>query len=259
MEVKTPLPDPAASHRPQRREQAAAVTEPLVSVVLPIHNQEDHIGGIVEEYSASLHGARIRHELILVPNACSDSSPAICAELAGRLPETRCLPAPSGGWGCAVRAGLAAARGDFLCYTNSARTMPEDLVTLILSGLDSPHTVTKANRIVREDLRRRLGSRLYNAECRLLFGFAGRDVNGTPKLFPRHLEKLLALTRDDDLIDAEFMAICQQEGYGVREIPIASTTRHGGASTTRFRSALRLYWGVFGLRRALSERSAAQV
>jgi len=72
-------------------------------------------------------------------------------------------------------------------------------------------------------------------------------VNGTPKVFPRSCERLLHLTRDDDLIDAEFGRICRREGYPMLEVPIFSSRRHGGKSTTTARTVLKLYWGAYQL------------
>jgi hypothetical protein len=112
--------------------------------------------------------------------------------------------------------------------------------------------VVKANRRIRENWRRRLGSLLYNLECRALFDLPYWDINGTPKAFHRNLTRLMNLTRDDDLIDLEFNVICRQEGYPVIETPIFSTTRHSGGSTTGLKSAFRLYRGAFQLRDQLN-------
>ena len=90
------------------------------------------------------------------------------------------------------------------------------------------------------------GSLLYNIECRTLFDLSYWDINGTPKIFPRSFDKLLQLTRDDDLIDAEFNLVCRRENYPVIEVQIAcSFRRHGGRWTTNYSSALKLYWGAF--------------
>ncbi len=91
----------------------------------------------------------------------------------------------------------------------------------------NPQTVIKATRLGRSGLRK-IGSALYNRECRLLHKVPCLDVNGTPKLFPRSFDRLLELTRDDDLIDLEFLMICRREGYPVEEIPIVAGRRHGG-------------------------------
>ena len=221
----------------------------LVSVVLPAYNQADHIGDVVREFAAALDRAPFAYELILVPNGSRDATEAACKRLAAELPHVRSAPLERGGWGRAVRHGLAEARGDLLCYTNSARTAPAELTLTILYAAMHPGTVVKANRKIREHWSRRLGSLLYNLECRALFDLSVWDVNGTPKVFPRTCERLLHLTRDDDLIDAEFVRTCREAEYPMLEVPVFSSRRYGGTSTTNWRSALRMYWGAFTMRR----------
>ncbi|HEY9871148.1 MAG TPA: glycosyltransferase [Candidatus Obscuribacterales bacterium] len=224
----------------------------LVSVVLPVHNQEDHIESIVREYIPVLDQLPVAYEVLLVTNACRDRSPHVCQELASSIAAVRSINSEKGGWGHAVRLGLAESAGDLLCYTNSARTSPEILRLLLLYAICYPQVVIKANRKIRDNWRRRLGSLVYNLECRALFDLPTWDINGTPKVFPRVFDKLLRLTRDDDLIDAEFNAICRREGYQVIEVPVLSTRRHGGKSTTNYASALKMYWGAIELWRNLN-------
>jgi glycosyltransferase involved in cell wall biosynthesis len=223
------------------------MTAEVASVVLPVHNQADHVGRVVEDYMEALERARLAYELVLVPNACRDDTAAVARALAARHPSVRVIESELGGWGRAVKLGLAAARGSLLCYTNSARTGPEDLTLLLLYAVAHPNIVVKANRKIREHWTRRLGSLLYNLQCRTLFDLACWDVNGTPKVFPRSMTALLALSRDDDLIDAEFAAICRREGYPMLEVPIFSSRRHGGKSTTSYGTAGRLYVGAYRL------------
>src|SRR5207302_3852157 len=92
---------------------------PVASVILPVHDQADHIEGVVISFLAALRGLQTPFEVILVSNGCNDESPEICAQLADVNSEVRHLDLPQGGWGRAVSAGLRDARGDILCYTNS--------------------------------------------------------------------------------------------------------------------------------------------
>jgi glycosyltransferase involved in cell wall biosynthesis len=227
------------------------VSPPLISVVLPIHDQADHIRAVVEEYEAALSRIPNPHEILIVPNGCRDASLQVSSELSKVFPAVRVVASERGGWGRAVKIGLQQARGDLLCYTNSARTSGKDLTLLLLYAVAYPGTVVKANRKIRESWPRRLGSLLYNLECRSLYDLSYWDINGTPKVFPRDFVRLLTLTRDDDLLDLEFNAICRREGYPLLEVPIFSARRHGGSSTTNLRSALRMYWGAYRLRHDL--------
>lgn len=231
------------------------MSEPLVSVILPIYNQADHIGRIVEEHRRALDAAGIGHELLLIVNGSRDASLEIARALAERDPRVRVFDEQRAGWGHAVRRGLREARGALLCYTNSARTTARDLTLMLLYARAFPGTVVKANRKVRESMVRRVGSLLYNIECRTLFDLSSWDVNGTPKIFPREFGALLALERDDDLIDAEFNAICRQRDYPMIEVPIFSVRRHGATSTTTYRSAFAMYLGAYRLWREMRARA----
>ena len=219
------------------------------SIVLPVHNQGGHIEHIVRGYLKALANHDSPYEIILVPNGSADDSLEACSRLAEGEDGVRVVEVARAGWGRAVKAGLRAARGDVLCYTNSARTTAEILTLMLLYSVVYPHVVLKASRRIRDNWRRRLGSVLYNLECRALFDLSTWDVNGTPKIFPRHFDKLLHLTRDDDLIDAEFAAVCRREGYPLIEVPVLATVRHGGKSTTNYRAAVRMYWGAYALAR----------
>lgn len=228
----------------------------LASVVLPVHNQSDHIAAVIEEYVVALARLDFPYELLVVVNGRrTDRSLEIYRELEARHPQIRTLCIEAGGWGAAVRAGLAEARGDLLCYTNSARTAASDLLLMLLYGSIHPDSVIKANRKIRENWKRRLGSLAYNLECRALFDLPYWDINGTPKVFSRSLAPLTQLSRDDDLIDLEFNVICKREGYPMLEVPIFSATRRSGRSTTRMGSAFRMFAGALRLKREMGPRS----
>jgi glycosyltransferase involved in cell wall biosynthesis len=227
------------------------VTAPGTSLILPVHDQADHIGGVVESFLQVLERLGGGYELILVTNACHDASPEVCRELARIHAGVRTLDLREGGWGRAVRAGLAEATGEIVGYTNSARTTPEILALCASYARAYPGLVVKANRRIRDSWRRRFGSLLYNLECRALFDLPTWDINGTPKLFPRSFGKLLTLRHDDDLIDAEFVARCRREGYPIVEVPVLATRRHSGRSTTNYGSAMKMYRGAVALRREL--------
>ncbi|MHB1536964.1 MAG: glycosyltransferase family 2 protein [Acidimicrobiales bacterium] len=226
----------------------------LASIVLPVHNQADHLERLVDGYRDALARLPFASEVMLVPNACRDDTAAICAKIAAEDPRVQVVELQAGGWGRAVRAGLAAANGDLLCYTNSARTSAEMLSIALLYASSYPDVVVKAQRTIRDTWRRQLGSLLYNLECRMLFDVPVWDINGTPKVFSRKFQKLLELTRDDDLIDAEFVIACEREGYPIIEVPSLVTVRHGGSSTTGYRSALRMYRGAWSLRQQRRSR-----
>jgi glycosyltransferase involved in cell wall biosynthesis len=226
------------------------MTDPLVSIILPVYNQADHIADVVRQHEEILSRLPARHETLLVVNGSRDASLKVCQALVNVYPAVRVIESARRGWGVAVKLGLSEARGEVLCFTNSARTSPQDLLLLLLYAVTYPNVVVTANRKNRPGWQRKLGTLLYTFECRFLFNLSTWDINGTPKVFPRRFDELLSLKCEDYLIDLEFMAVCRREGYPIIEVPIfASNRRYGGKSTTTLRVALKLYWDPYRFRR----------
>ena len=187
-------------------------------------------------------------ELVLVVNGNEDGSLERCQVLAQSYDLLKVMYDEQSGWGRAVRKGLDAATGDILCYTNSARTSSYHLALHVMLALANPGLVIKANRRLRHPLARRIGSVIYNVECRTLFDLPVWDINGTPKVFGRETYERLNLQENGDLIDLEFIIRCSQLGLQILEVPIVSLVRHGGGSTTNLISAGRMYWGALSMR-----------
>ena len=128
--------------------------------------------------------------------------------------------------------------------TRTPRTDPESLPEFVRRHLEQPRTLVKAARNQRNAPLREVGSWLYNLEARVLFGVPSRDVNGTPKVFARALYDRLALTQDGDLLDLELIAQAVRLGTTIQDVSTFGFKRHGGKSSTTFRSAWRMYVGA---------------
>ena len=222
---------------------------PAVSVVLPVRNQADHIVAVVDSYVAGLSQLHQEFEIILVENESEDGSLLLCRELARRHPSVSVIHNDRRGFGRAVCAGLAVAKGDTLCYTNCAYTPSTRLVDaldLFRENMQDPgslvvHTVRER----RASFMRRTGSFLFNVECRLLFGLETKDVNGTPKVFHRTLWNQLSLAETGSLFDVEFVIRSRMNGARFVELPVVFSPRFGGTSATTPALAFKLYTGAF--------------
>jgi glycosyltransferase involved in cell wall biosynthesis len=224
------------------------VTQPrLVSLVLPCRNQADHIGDILPRYLEALAQTGAPFELVVVPNASTDATAEVVSEFASREPHVRVVGNADGGWGKSVRAGLDAARGDVLAYTNAARTNPAVLPTFFDRYRDRGPCLVKARREARRAPFRSLGSTLYNLEARACFGLRCSDVNGTPKVFSSELYRAARPCSTGDLLDLELMVRAHSLRVPIEEIPLRGFRRHGGRSSTTLRSAWGMYVGALRL------------
>ncbi len=226
-----------------------------VSIVLPAYGAAEQIRDVVPEMIDEVAQLGAALDVIIVVNGPRDGTDEAAEKLRAADPRVRVLRAEQAGWGRAVRTGLSVATGDMLAYTNLARTPPSVLRTAVALAFDSHGSVVKASRRVRDSTMRRAGSLLYNLECRMLFELSVFDVNGTPKVFPAAFTELRELRRDDDLIDVEFLAICEARAYQVIEFAVPPLPRHSGRSTTNFQSAWHMYTKAFELRRDMAKRA----
>ena len=227
--------------------------KPLLSVVLPCRNQGDYIEGVLESWLPALSSTGISFEMVVVPNACTDSTPEAARKAAVRHPEIHVVENPRGGWGLSVMTGLRAARGEILCYTNSARTNPAVISPLLALYQANAPCLAKVSRVNRGAPLREAGSALFNMEARRFFGVGVSDVNGTPKMFPRSLFENVTLESDGDLLDLELMALVRRMGIAVVEHQVEGFVRHGGTSSTNWKTALRMFAGSWALYRRLND------
>ena len=222
--------------------------KPEFSIILPLYKQENQIQKIVDDYSLHLKETNYSYELILVINGLFDKSFELANALIEKNPNLRVFQLEKTGWGLAVNFGISQAEGELICYTNSARTKIQELIMILHYAKVNTNNVVKANRIIRETFLRRFGSVIYNFENRAFFRTPIWDVNGTPKVFPAKHIKEMNIVSNNDLIDAEIIARCFKKNFPIIEIPILSTERISGKSTTNIRSALKMYFGLFKLR-----------
>ncbi|MGH9031300.1 MAG: glycosyltransferase family 2 protein [Acidimicrobiia bacterium] len=102
-----------------------------VSVVLPCLDEADSVGLCVKEAIETLAEAGLDGEVVVVDNGSSDGSPDVAAAAGARVVVER-----RRGYGSALRAGFAAARGDVIVmadadFTYDFRKIP-DLVAPVL-------------------------------------------------------------------------------------------------------------------------------
>src|SRR6202795_2355033 len=89
---------------------AEALAQPAdVSVVIPCLNEANSIGVCVEKAMQAFRAARLRGEVVVADNGSTDGSQEIAERLGARV-----VPVAQRGYGSALRAGIAAAKGEFI-------------------------------------------------------------------------------------------------------------------------------------------------
>ena len=217
-----------------------------LSVVVPARDEERSIEWAVRALVDGLQGlvalGRLAGgEVVVVDHHSVDGTAAIVAgigaELAAGPVHARVLAAPDpGGFGVALRSGLAAATGDFVLYTDADLPFdPDDIGRLLRAADRYEADVVCGYRFDRtvEGTRRAIQSYAYNVLVRVVLPIHVRDVNFACKLFRRSVvERLVAeLESDGPFIDAEVVARCARDGFRTVQVGVDYFPRFETAST----------------------------
>lgn len=199
---------------------------PLISIVIPVHNEEAILHAAVVDLVDRLAPLKWPYELILAENGSTDRTSALGRELSQRFAELVCRHTEEPNYGKALRDGILHARGEII-ICDEIDLCDTDFYERALGVLEDP-TVdfvvgSKAMAGARDErpYHRRLGTRVINGLLRWSLGFQGTDTHGL-KAFRRKPAQAVARTClvDRDLFASELVIRAQRAGLGVREIPV---------------------------------------
>jgi dolichol-phosphate mannosyltransferase len=216
--------DPKFQSKPE-----IAPDSPLISVVVPVHNEAPNIPPLISAITASLAG--IDHEIVYVDDGSSDASPKVLAEIAAELPTlVRVRHKQSCGQSAAIITGVKSARGIYIATLDGdGQNDPADIPKL-LDALEADPSLGMVSgvRVKRKDTAsRRLASRLGNGFRNLMLGDGASDTGCGLKAFRRHA--FLDLPYFDH-IHRFLIALVQREGWRVHYVPVNHRPRLTGRS-----------------------------
>ena len=208
---------------------------PELSYFFPAHNEEANLRGLVAEALATLPDLSERFEIVIVDDGSRDATPAIADELAAAHPEVRAVHHPVNlGYGAALRSGFAAARHDFIAFTDGDRQFRVADIGLLadrLAGHDRPDAVV-GYRIHRADpLVRTVYASLYRLANRIFFGLSVRDVDCACKLFRRDALDGIAVESGGAFFSAELLIKLRARGRHIAEVGVPHYPRTAGSPT----------------------------
>jgi dolichol-phosphate mannosyltransferase len=213
---------------------APPANAPLLSVVVPVHNEADNVIALIDEIHAALDGAAT-YEVIFVDDASTDSTPQVLVEQARRYPRLRVLRhRRNAGQSTAIATGVRAARGRLIATLDGdGQNDPADIPALLArwrtEGGDRPAPLLLAGwRATRNDTwLRRLSSRIANGVRSRLLGDGTPDTGCGLKLFARETFLLLPYF---DHMHRFLPALVRRHGGRVISVPVGHRPRTRGQS-----------------------------
>jgi dolichol-phosphate mannosyltransferase len=216
----------------QSRPEIAADT-PLISVVVPVHNEAPNIAPLISAITASL--AVIDHEIVYVDDGSSDASPKVLADIAAELPTLVWVRhKQSCGQSAAIITGVKSARGIYIATLDGdGQNDPADIPAMLEAALKAEATgptpaLIAGHRTTRKDSEaKRWGSRIANKVRATLLKDGTPDTGCGLKLFRR--SAFLDLPHFDH-IHRFLPALFIRAGGHVVSVPVRHHARAHGAS-----------------------------
>ena len=220
----------------------------MLSVVVPVHNEEAHLLPLYDRLTATLGAVGETYEIVFVDDYSTDSS----RELLGNLVDhdTRLkvvLLRRNFGQTAALAAGFEMAEGDVvIAMDGDLQHAPEDIPAL-LSRLDQGYDVVSGWRRERVDnaLTRRFPSRVANWLMAKLSGVELHDFGTTFKAYRAEVLESIRLYGD---LHRFIPVLASMEGARIAEVPIRNVPRRGGASHYGLGRTFRVFFDLITLR-----------
>jgi dolichol-phosphate mannosyltransferase len=227
------------------------MTEPsgLISVVIPVCNEEDNVIPLAREIEAALRGSH-PFEILFVDDGSTDGTAEAVRNARRAIPEVRLLRhSRRSGQSAAVASGVRRARGEWIATLDGdGQNDPGDFPAMLdalaaARGSDPEVRLVMGNRVTRRDTwLRRLSSRVANGVRGWLLDDGTPDTGCGIKLM--HRDTFLELPFFDHL--HRFLpALYQRQGAKVISVPVNHRPRTRG--TSKYGLHNRLWVGIVDL------------
>jgi glycosyltransferase involved in cell wall biosynthesis len=236
------------------------VTAPRLTFFFPAYNEEENVERTVqlalEQIGPMVDGSI---EVLVVDDGSTDRTPQLADALAAADPRVRVHHQPNRGYGGALQAGFANARGELVCFSDGDLQFDLAEMQRLLDPLqDTTHPVDAVIgfRIKRRDPFHRIFiAKTYNAIVSLAFGLRVRDIDCAMKLFRRSVFDGLRLDAEGPFLSAELLIKLRARGVAMTQVGVNHYPRAAGTNTgASFTKILRTFRDLAVLRWALWTR-----
>ena len=219
----------------------------MLSIVIPIHNEEHSILPLYDRLTAVLMALRRPYEILLVDDASSDRSFELLANLVQTDQRLKVLRLRRNfGQTAALSAGFHEAKGKIvIAMDGDLQHAPEDIPAL-LAKIDEGYDIASGWRKERVDnVARKLPSRIANWMMAKASGMDLHDFGTTFKAYRAEVLKDVHLYGE---LHRFIPALASFYGARVAEVPIQSTPRISGDSHYGLSRTFRVLFDILTIR-----------
>lgn len=192
------------------------------------------IEGWLDELRTAVAEQFDQHEIVLVDDRSTDSTPRLLDDYARRFPSVRVEHAPANqGHGPTLRRALDLSSGDWIFHVDSDRQFIADDFWALWERRAEADIVLGVRTARRDPPHRLALSVVVNASVRILGGHRVRDANSPFRLYRRAFwNEMAPHVRPDTLAPSIFLVLAAaRRGGRIRQVPIRHLPREHAPST----------------------------
>jgi glycosyltransferase involved in cell wall biosynthesis len=201
----------------------------VISVVVPIHNEERTVELLYGELAAALDGMGAEWEAVLVDDGSTDGSFAALTRLHAAHPNVRVVRLRRNfGKAAALTSGFTQAHGEVIVTIDGDLQDDPAEIPRLLAKLDEGFDVVSGWKAKRQDpWRRRAPSKVFNWVVGRVSGVRLHDMNCGFKAYRAEVARGLRLHGE---LHRFVPVLAHQRGYRVAELPVNHRPREHGRS-----------------------------
>jgi glycosyltransferase involved in cell wall biosynthesis len=201
----------------------------VISVVVPIYNEERSVALLYEELQAALDPLDDEWEAVYVDDGSTDDSFGALTRLHARAPNVRVVRLRRNfGKAAALAAGFAQAQGDVVVTIDGDLQDDPSEIPRLLAKLDEGFDLVTGWKTHRRDpITRRVPSKIFNWVAGRMSGLRLHDMNCGLKAYRDEVVRGLVLYGE---LHRFIPVLAHERGYRVAELPVHHRPREHGRS-----------------------------
>jgi glycosyltransferase involved in cell wall biosynthesis len=209
---------------------------PLLSFIMPAHNEQDVIESTVNSCLEVLESSGLTGEVVVADDGSRDRTREILDRIAGIRQNVRVTHlSVNSGYGVAMKSALALSRGKYVATIDSdGQFDPADAVELLRLA-EGGHMCVTGFRTKKKDTRFRvIGNYVFNLMVRLFCGIDFKDSQCAIKVMEGDAFRSMQFESKGYTFPTEVVFKAHYCGYPVKEKAVSHFPRAGGESSLKF-------------------------
>lgn len=203
-----------------------------LTAFFPCYNEEANVTAMVQALLTALPKLARQFEIIIVNDGSQDQTAVLADHLAAAHPQVRVVHHPKNlGYGASLRSGFAAARSDWIFYTDGDRQFDVNQVADFLPYTNDYQVIIGYRKRRADGNFRALNANLFKLYIDTLFRLHVKDIDCAFKLLRREVVQAVPLQSTGAFTSAELLYRLKKQGYKFKQLPVDHYPRQYGTPT----------------------------